>query len=634
MLLTPFEKNIEVWKQLWRVLERSDLVVQIVDSRDPLLFRSPDLEKYIDEFPDHKLSILLMNKADLLSEKQREAWAEYFKKSGIRVLFFSARAEMIKIEKELADEQEEMARQMDLLNPFKRDIDFEGVGSDEEEDGEDDGDDDEEEEGAGAKKKGVFDEDRLKRLLRGEDASTGSASATSASGEQNEDAEDDEAADLARLAANRASNKSVYSAAPKATAKVAFVEEENEKERRKKEMQAEISASIAKKEFEAHTIQEVDTSLEAVSGKIFSRTELFDYFYTYVRRELGPKEKVTVGMVGYPNVGKSSTVNVLAEKKKVAVSSTPGKTKHFQTLQIHDNITLCDCPGLVFPTFMASKAEMFCNGLLRIAEMRECLGPTSIVTRLIPRREFEYVYGIHLPKQIDPTSIVAAGDGKIYAPKAKLTPQQLLGTYADLRGFYITAGKPDFFKAARLVLNDFVDGKILFCRAPPDMEQKEFSKLTKYNNPDLRRVAEDAPIRPANRHGPSKHAPVRSGEGQQDDDDFDEEDGDEPQEISPEDLMNLNDPEEMSRFSGKPVQQHVKPKHARINRKQEKRRMKAGQASEGRAEQGIHVDFKPGVARNQRVLPTNVKLTPGRRAAGHDPSSTAAGRSFVASVKK
>ena len=28
-MLTPFEKNIEVWRQLWRVLERSDIVVQV-----------------------------------------------------------------------------------------------------------------------------------------------------------------------------------------------------------------------------------------------------------------------------------------------------------------------------------------------------------------------------------------------------------------------------------------------------------------------------------------------------------------------------------------------------------------------------------------------------------------------------
>jgi len=34
--------------------------------------------------------------------------------------------------------------------------------------------------------------------------------------------------------------------------------------------------------------------------------------------------------VGYPNVGKSSTINTLLEVKKVPVSATPGRTKHFQ----------------------------------------------------------------------------------------------------------------------------------------------------------------------------------------------------------------------------------------------------------------------------------------------------------------
>jgi large subunit GTPase 1 len=39
LTVTPFEKNLEVWKQLWRVVERSDIVVQIVDARNPTFFR-------------------------------------------------------------------------------------------------------------------------------------------------------------------------------------------------------------------------------------------------------------------------------------------------------------------------------------------------------------------------------------------------------------------------------------------------------------------------------------------------------------------------------------------------------------------------------------------------------------------
>jgi large subunit GTPase 1 len=36
--LTPFEKNIDVWRQLWRVVERSDILIQIVDARNPLFY--------------------------------------------------------------------------------------------------------------------------------------------------------------------------------------------------------------------------------------------------------------------------------------------------------------------------------------------------------------------------------------------------------------------------------------------------------------------------------------------------------------------------------------------------------------------------------------------------------------------
>jgi large subunit GTPase 1 len=41
-------------------------------------------------------------------------------------------------------------------------------------------------------------------------------------------------------------------------------------------------------------------------------------------------------MVGYPNVGKSSTINALVGEKKVAVTATPGKTKHFQVRERKD----------------------------------------------------------------------------------------------------------------------------------------------------------------------------------------------------------------------------------------------------------------------------------------------------------
>lgn len=45
-------------------------------------------------------------------------------------------------------------------------------------------------------------------------------------------------------------------------------------------------------------------------------------------------------MVGYPNVGKSSTINVLVGEKRVGVAPTPGKTKHFQVFLKQNSKTL------------------------------------------------------------------------------------------------------------------------------------------------------------------------------------------------------------------------------------------------------------------------------------------------------
>ena len=93
----------------------------------------------------------------------------------------------------------------------------------------------------------------------------------------------------------------------------------------------------------------------AAKTDILSCKQLVTLFRSYKRHA---SEPITVGFTGYPNVGKSSTINKLLAAKKVRVSETPGKTKHFQTLVLEDDVTLCDCPGLVMPSMVNSKAGM------------------------------------------------------------------------------------------------------------------------------------------------------------------------------------------------------------------------------------------------------------------------------------
>merc|ERR1712037_767059 len=107
-VVTPYEKNLEFWRQLWRVIERSDVVIQIVDSRHPLLFRCPDLEMYVKEVSPLKKNLLLINKADLLTTEQREAWSTFLTKQGLDFAFFSALEEE-EVEASVEEEEEEVA---------------------------------------------------------------------------------------------------------------------------------------------------------------------------------------------------------------------------------------------------------------------------------------------------------------------------------------------------------------------------------------------------------------------------------------------------------------------------------------------------------------------------------------------
>ncbi|XP_035764114.1 large subunit GTPase 1 homolog [Neolamprologus brichardi] len=137
LILTPFERNLEFWRQLWRVIERSDVVVQIVDARNPLLFRCLDLESYVKEVSEHKVNMLLVNKADLLTREQRRVWAKYFEKEGLRAVFWSALAEGNRLDAEekgmeVADPECEESDPEEGGRQIKEDVSQKGADGEEE----------------------------------------------------------------------------------------------------------------------------------------------------------------------------------------------------------------------------------------------------------------------------------------------------------------------------------------------------------------------------------------------------------------------------------------------------------------------------------------------------------------------
>lgn len=96
---------------------------------------------------------------------------------------------------------------------------------------------------------------------------------------------------------------------------------------------------------------------EGGQGKILSSQELLDELLHLGRMaQTNATERVRVGFVGFPNVGKSSAVNSLLGAKKVAESKSAGRTKHLQTMLIGEELCLCDSPGIVFPSVISSRS--------------------------------------------------------------------------------------------------------------------------------------------------------------------------------------------------------------------------------------------------------------------------------------
>lgn len=305
---TPFERNLEVWRQLWRTVERSDCVFVIVDARWPSFYAPNDLLDYVTS--QGKSVVIVINKADFLTTRQRRAWLDELETHAV---FFSAKQEQYR-------------------------LDGKAYAYDE-------------------------DHDPETRLFK--------------------------SSELLELGAARAAD----------------------------------------------------------------------------RRPRGDRP-FCVGLVGYPNVGKSSCVNALRGAfahgvgARAAVSATPGKTKHLQTLRVNDDLELCDCPGLVFPALVKhGTAELVCSGVVPLARARDPVtAAQTLVASRVPAPVFDLLYGTDLAAN----------------------PENVLDAVCRARD-YKTAGSSNFDKrrAAVQLVKDYVDGTLLYCHPPPGADLDAFNVDTR-----------------------------------------------------------------------------------------------------------------------------------------------------------
>lgn len=185
--------------------------------------------------------------------------------------------------------------------------------------------------------------------------------------------------------------------------------------------------------------------------------DIFEYqeeFYERYRHGI-----LTIGCVGFPNVGKSSLLNAIIGKKVVSVSRTPGHTKHFQTIYLTENVRLCDCPGLVFPSSTPRNLQILI-GSYPIAQVRVAIASVKYLA--------EHIDLIKL-LNINPTMVQNWNTKNDY-----WSAYRICEAWAIKRGFLTSkAGRPDTSRAANNILRMALDGQIVMNFVPENFNRDE-----------------------------------------------------------------------------------------------------------------------------------------------------------------
>jgi len=154
------------------------------------------------------------------------------------------------------------------------------------------------------------------------------------------------------------------------------------------------------------------------------------------------KANIVVGILGYPNVGKSSIINALAHKKKVKVSKKSGTTHGIHWINVTKDIKLLDSPGVI----PLQKEDEIRYGLIGAKDTEALKEPELVAHAVIKlflqknKKAFEDFYKVKVDELKDVDDIVKGITLK--------------------KGFLVKGGKPDKHRFVMQVVRDWQNGKL------------------------------------------------------------------------------------------------------------------------------------------------------------------------------
>ena len=147
---------------------------------------------------------------------------------------------------------------------------------------------------------------------------------------------------------------------------------------------------------------------------------------------------VRIMVVGIPNVGKSSLINRLADKKSTRVGDKPGVTKGKQWIRLKGNMELLDTPGILWPKIEDPVVAL--NLAFTGAIKDEIMDTETLAYKLL-----EILWANHREKVVRRYKIEGEYDAII----------DLMDRIAKNRGCILKGNEIDYFRISNIILDEF-----------------------------------------------------------------------------------------------------------------------------------------------------------------------------------